>query len=116
MVRLRADLTNADQRLRPGMFAEIEAVQPTTDEVLALPDSAVTYSPYGNSVFVVEDGTSGATVTRRQIETGAVRDGQVAVLKGLAAGDRVVAVGQNKLRNGMTVNVVSDAAAERIAQ
>ena len=107
MVRVRAELANADQRLRPGMFAEVDAVQAITDEVLVLPDTAVTYSPYGNSVFVIEKTPKGATVTRRQIETGPIRDGQVAVLKGLGAGEQIVAVGQNKLRNGMLVEAVT---------
>lgn len=106
MIRVRAELANRDRRLRPGMFVAVEAIERSTEDVLVVPDTAITYSPYGNTVFVITDDKEGATVARRQIETGAVRDGEVAVLKGLAAGERVVAVGQNKLRNGMPVRIV----------
>jgi membrane fusion protein, multidrug efflux system len=110
MVRVRAELANPDHRLRPGMFAEVEALQATDERVLVIPETAVTYSPYGNSVFVIVDGKTGTTVDRRQVETGLSQDGRVAVTKGLKAGERVVAVGQNKLRNGMNVKIVLDAA------
>lgn len=110
MIRVRAQLANSQQQLRPGMFVEVEALQAATKPVLVIPQTAVTYSPYGDSVFVVVDGDAGSSVDRRQIETGEVQDGIVAVTKGLAAGDRVVAVGQNKLRNGMHVKVVADSA------
>ncbi|MSR15699.1 MAG: efflux RND transporter periplasmic adaptor subunit [Gammaproteobacteria bacterium] len=111
MVRIRAVLSNTDQRLRPGMFAEINALQGLGEKQLVIPETAITYSPYGNSVFVVIDGKSGLTVERRQVETGESQDGVVAISKGLALGERVVTVGQNKLRNGMTVAIAPDAMA-----
>lgn len=110
MVRVRAELANPDLRLRPGMFAEVEAVEEATQDVLVVPETAITYSPYGNSVFVISEGKDGAVVDRRQVETGAVRNSEVAVTEGLKADERVVAVGQNKLRNGMRVKVVDDKA------
>lgn len=108
MIRVRAELSNPEQRLRPGMFVEVEAVEDTTEEVNVVPATAITYSPYGNSVFIVVTGDGAPTVERRQIETGATRDGEVAVSKGLQADEKVVAVGQNKLRNGMRVEIVAD--------
>jgi len=108
MIRVRAQLANQDERLRPGMFVEVEAVEDTTEAVLVIPETAITYSPYGNSVFIVTTEKKGTVVERRQIETGATREGAVAVVKGLAAGEHVVAVGQNKLRNGMAVSIVED--------
>ncbi|MGR8920305.1 MAG: efflux RND transporter periplasmic adaptor subunit [Gammaproteobacteria bacterium] len=107
-VRIRATIRNPDKRLRPGMFAEVLTIERNDKPVAALPETAVTYSPFGNTVFVVLEGDAGLTVERRQIETGKVRDGRVEILAGLAPGDRVVAVGQNKLRNGMPVSVVED--------
>jgi membrane fusion protein (multidrug efflux system) len=108
MVRVRAELSNPAHRLRPGMFAEVEAIQSDTERVLVVPDTAITYSPYGNSVFLVTDTRDGLTVERRQVETGTNRNGQVVVVRGVAAGDRIVAVGQNKLRNGLHVEIVDD--------
>ena len=110
MVRVRAELPNADHRLRPGMFVEVELLEEAAEEVLELPDTAITYSPYGNSVFILLTDKDGAlSVERRQVETRAPREGRVVVEKGLAEGDRVVATGQNKLRNGVKVVVSKDA-------
>jgi membrane fusion protein (multidrug efflux system) len=103
---VRGILDNPDHALRPGMFADIDTLEAAPDEVIAVPATAITYSPYGDSVLVVVDGADGPVVRRRQIETGATRDGLVAVSDGLAAGERVVAVGQNKLRNEQAVRIV----------
>jgi membrane fusion protein (multidrug efflux system) len=108
MVRIRAEFANTDKRLRPGMFVDLELVQEAADKALALPETAISYSPYGNSVFLIKETADGLVVERKPVETGQARAGEVAVIKGLAAGDRVVAVGQNKLRNGMKVAVVED--------
>lgn len=105
MIRVRGVLDNPDHALRPGMFADVDTLEPEPDEVLALPETAITYTPYGNSVFVVVEGEKGLVVRRRQVETGAIRDGMVAVTSGLDAGERVVAVGQNKLRNEQAVQI-----------
>ncbi len=113
MIRVRAELSNTDQRLRPGMFVEVEAVQETAEEVNVVPATAITYSPYGNSVFVITKGSEGPSVERRQIETGATRSGEVAITKGIEADDQVVAVGQNKLRNGLRVEIVTDDVLQR---
>lgn len=104
-IKVRATLANPAQRLRPGMFAEIRVILPDTKPRLTLPDTAITYNPYGDSVFVVTGGQEGLTVQRRQVKTGEVRQGRVAILEGLAVGDRVVSAGQVKLRNGMPVMV-----------
>ncbi|MEQ8662127.1 MAG: efflux RND transporter periplasmic adaptor subunit [Gammaproteobacteria bacterium] len=111
-VRIRATLPNPGNRLRPGMFAEVSTVQAALRPVLALPETAVTYSPYGNTVYVVLETAGQASVERRQVQTGEVRDGRVEIASGLARGDRVVAVGQNKLRNGMPVEVVETVTAQ----
>ncbi len=108
MIRVRAELPNPDQRLRPGMFVEVEAVEDTAQEVDVVPETAITYSPYGNSVFVVIKNKEGLTVERRQIETGTTRSGEVAITKGIQANEQVVVVGQNKLRNGLSVEIVAD--------
>jgi membrane fusion protein (multidrug efflux system) len=110
-VRIRATLPNPDQRLRPGMFAQVWTIDPEDKEVLSLPGTAVSYSPYGDSVFVVVGEPERTTVERRQVETGEVREGRVEIRSGVAAGERVVAVGHNKLQNGMRVEVTENATA-----
>jgi membrane fusion protein (multidrug efflux system) len=115
-LRLQARLGNPDERLRPGMFADVQVLLPQMDEVLTIPDTAISYAPYGDSVFVLETGDAGMTVVRRQVETGDTRDGRVEILSGLEAGDRVVSAGHNKLRNGLPVTVDDQPApAERSA-
>ncbi|MCU0766776.1 MAG: efflux RND transporter periplasmic adaptor subunit [Gammaproteobacteria bacterium] len=102
-LKLRATFQNGDHKLRPGMFAEVRVLLPQQAPVLTLPATAITYAPYGDSVFLVQDGDKGTVVQRRQVETGDSRDGRVAVTSGLKAGERVVSAGQVKLRNGMVV-------------
>jgi membrane fusion protein (multidrug efflux system) len=86
-------------------------VLPSTDEILAIPATAVLYAPYGNSVFVVEpkkDSSAGqpAMVVRQQLVRLGVRRGDfVAVTSGLKAGETVVTTGVFKLRNGIAVTV-----------
>ncbi len=108
-VRVRAELANGDERLRPGMFAEVSTIGEQHDRVITVPEIAVNYTPYGSSVFVVEGTAESLTATRRQIETAGVRDGRVAVTKGLDVDDLVVTAGHNKLRNGMPVRLKSGA-------
>ena len=104
-IRLRAATSNADEALRPGMFAEISLTIAANKSVLVIPETAIDYTPYGNSVFVIEEGDGGLTVQRTQVETGETRDGQIAVLSGLKENQRIVALGHNKLRNGMPVKI-----------
>jgi membrane fusion protein (multidrug efflux system) len=104
-LKVRAILDNRSHRLRPGMFAgaQVLVAQPRT--VLTLPDTAITYNPYGSSVFLVLPGERGRIVQRRQIVTGETRQGRVEIIRGLKAGDQVVSAGQIKLRNGMPVTL-----------
>lgn len=109
-VRLRAVVPNADETLRPGLFAHVSIELPGETPVLELPATAVVYSPYGNSVYVVAektgpDGTKQLVAEQRFVTTGAKRGDQVAILKGLEAGDQVVTAGQMKLRNGAPVTI-----------
>lgn len=104
-VTVRATLDNPQERLRPGMFAEVRVLLSDDQRVLTLPDTAITYAPYGDSVFMVVQAEQGLTVQRRQVETGETREGRVAVVSGLELGERVVSAGQVKLRNGMAVTL-----------
>lgn len=104
-VQMRATLTNTDRLLRPGMFAEVQVRSDQSRQVLILPDTAISYNPYGDFVFVIESGAQGLTVQSRQVETGVTRNGQIEIVKGLSMGERVVSAGQIKLRNGMPVAI-----------
>lgn len=104
-VRVRATLDNPNYLLRPGMFAEARTFLPERENILTLPRTAITYNPYGDSVFVIEEKDRGLEVQRRQVETGEVRGGRVEIVKGLQAGERVVRTGQVKLRNGQRVRI-----------
>ncbi len=100
---IRARLANAKERLRPGMFAEVTVVAGRELSVLTVPDTAITYNPYGDSVFIVNDTEQGLMVKTRQVETGENRQGRVHITKGIAANERVVSAGQIKLRGGMLI-------------
>ena len=104
-VRIRALIENADRRLRPGMFAEVDTLLEERDSVLTLPERAVTYNPYGESVFVVNEADGTQTVTLTQIKTGQVRNGRIEIISGLDEGTEVVSDGHNKLRNDQAISV-----------
>jgi membrane fusion protein (multidrug efflux system) len=107
---IQATLPNADERLKPGMFGSVDVLQPKEDRFITLPQSAIVYNPYGNAVYVIEQGkdAQGAPVLlarQRFVQLGETRGDQVAVLKGVAAGEQVVTAGQLKLRNGAAVQI-----------
>jgi membrane fusion protein, multidrug efflux system len=109
-VQIQATLANPEYRLRPGMFVQTQLLLGTTQTVTALPASAISYAPYGDSVFVVTalkapDGRTYRGVRQQVVKVGAARGDQVAVLSGLKSGDEVVTSGVFKLRNGSAVTV-----------
>ena len=110
-VQVRATLPNPDQKLMPGMFAAVELDTGAPQRLVTLPQTAVSYNPYGSLVYIVDDKGKGADgkpeLTARQVfvTTGATRGDQVAILKGVSEGDTVVTSGQIKLRNGVPVVV-----------
>lgn len=109
MIAAQGRFPNSDNALRPGMFARIEVVRPTMAEVVTVPVSAVAYNLHGDSVFVVKDGAEGKKEAVRTFVTlGDRREGKVAVLKGVSAGDLVVTSGQVKLDTGSLVEVRAD--------
>jgi membrane fusion protein, multidrug efflux system len=110
-VQVRASFRNADRRLLPGMYATVEIDNGTATSHITLPQTAITFNPYGDTVFIVqqsgvdEKGKPRMTVLQRFVQLGATRGDQVAVRTGVAAGDVVVTSGQMKLRNGSPVVV-----------
>jgi len=109
-LRLEGLVDNEAGQLLPGMFAEVEIQLPVVEEVVTLPQAAITFSPYGDSVFVImetADSNSGTALVAENIfvTTGDTRGDQVAVLSGVTAGDTIVTAGQIKLRDGTRVIV-----------
>jgi membrane fusion protein, multidrug efflux system len=110
-VTLQATLDNADNALRAGMFGRIKVLLPKNNPTLFVPATAVSYAPFGNSVFIIEkkkdDKTGAESLLLRQqfIRTGETRGDFVAVTDGLKEGDQVVSTGVFKLRNGMNIAV-----------
>jgi membrane fusion protein (multidrug efflux system) len=115
-VSLQATLENPDHALRPGMFAKVEVVLPEKTKTLVIPGSAVSYAPYGDSVFVIEKkkdpktGKESQTIRQQFVRVGEARGDFVAINEGLKAGETIVSTGVFKLRNGMPVVINNDLA------
>ncbi len=110
-VQVQATVRNADERIRPGMFGGVDVVLPQQDKFVTLPQTTISYNPYGNSVYIVESkgkdasGQPVLTVRQQFVQLGSQLGDQVAVLKGVSPGDEVVTSGQLKLRNGSAVQI-----------
>jgi len=107
-VRARID---SGEDLLPGMFAQLRVALGVEDDIVTVPETAVTYSLHGNTVFVIKQGKDGDLITKAVIvSVGEARDGRISILSGLAPNERVVTAGQNKLYRG--AKVVVDEAVE----
>lgn len=109
-LQVRATLANDDLLLRPGMFANVKVDVGAPQELVTLPQTALTFNPYGTTVYTVQHqpgptGKSLLTAHQEFVTTGETRGDQVAVLTGLAPGTEVVTAGQLKLHNGAPVVV-----------
>ncbi len=113
-VKVRAELPNPNRRLLPGMYATVDIFAGEQQRYLTLPQTAVTYNPYGTIAYLVEQQGANAQgkpkliVKQVFVTTGATRGDQVAVLKGIQEGDMVVTAGQVKLHNGSPVTINND--------
>jgi membrane fusion protein (multidrug efflux system) len=97
-------VTNAGHRLRPGLFANIEAEVGRKEDALTLPESALALDREGTFVWRVG---SEDQAERVGVQTGLRVDGRVEIVRGLRAGDRVVAAGTNKVRRGSVVRAAA---------
>jgi membrane fusion protein (multidrug efflux system) len=115
-VSVQVTLDNHDHALKPGMFAKIEIILPTKQKTLVVPGTAVSYAPYGDSVFVIEKkkdpktGKESQTIRQQFVRVGEARGDFVSITKGLKAGETVVGTGVFKLRNGMAATINNDLA------
>ena len=113
-IHVQATLANPDNILKPGMFTSTTVVLPDKPPVVTVPETAVDYTLYGDSAFLLTekkegDGKTSLTAVRTFVRTGNRIDGRAEIVSGLKPGDRVVAVGQLKLQSGAAVSVSPDA-------
>ncbi len=109
-VAVRATLPNRDRRLLPGMFATAEILTGEPQRFITLPQTAITFNPYGNMVFRVteqsdDQGKQSLVARQTVVTTGQTRGDQIAVLSGLNEGDLIVSAGQTKLQNNSPITV-----------
>jgi membrane fusion protein, multidrug efflux system len=109
-IQIQATLSNKGNKLRPGMFVQVELPLGAPRQVVPLPASAINYAPYGDSVYIITDmkDTKGNTyrgVRQQVVKIEGSRGDQVAVTSGLNPGDEVVSAGVFRLRNGAPVLV-----------
>lgn len=112
-IQVRATLPNDNLMLRPGMFATVNVGVGAPQDFVTLPATAISYNPYGDTVFVADHATDklgNAELVARQVfvTTGDTRGDQVSILSGLKPGETVVTAGQLKLRNGALIAINND--------
>jgi membrane fusion protein, multidrug efflux system len=112
-IHVQATIANPDLILKPGMFTTTTVVLPDKPAVVTVPETAVDYTLYGDSVFLVtdkqeDDGKTSLTAVRTFVRTGNRIEGRTEILSGVKPGDRVVAVGQLKLQSGAAVAISPD--------
>jgi membrane fusion protein, multidrug efflux system len=110
-VQVRATLKNPDRLLLPGMYAGVRVAAGEKQRYVTLPQTAVTYNPYGETVYIIDDkGTNPQgqpqLIARQVFVTAGLKRGdQVAILSGVEEGQTIVTAGQMKLRNGSQVAI-----------
>jgi membrane fusion protein (multidrug efflux system) len=105
-VQMRAIFKNPDRKLLPGMFAHISITTGEPIKQITLPQTVVTYNPYGDTVYIATKNDKGVLVAIQTfVKLGATRGDQVAILSGVTSGDEIVSSGQLKLRNGVPLIV-----------
>ena len=115
-VTLQASVENPDHTLRPGMFAKVEVELPAKQKALVVPGSAISYAPFGDSVFVIETkkdektGKESQSIRQQFVKVGEARGDFVSINDGLKGNETIVSTGVFKLRNGMPVTINNDLA------
>lgn len=110
-VLVRGEIENNEQKLRPGMFGNVSVLVGEARTVVAVPRTAVSFSLYGDSVYVVVPDGDALKAERRFVRTGDTRGESVAISEGLKPGDRVVTEGQIRLQPGARVKIGTGALA-----
>ncbi|MGL6160049.1 efflux RND transporter periplasmic adaptor subunit [Microbulbifer sp.] len=105
--QVQATLRNPEQKLRPGMFAEVSVELPAQRRLVVVPRTALSFAPYGDAVFVLQQSKEGdgLVAQKRVVKTGEERGDLVEIVQGLREGEQVATSGLLKLRNGSPVNI-----------
>ncbi|MEQ5621111.1 efflux RND transporter periplasmic adaptor subunit [Providencia rettgeri] len=115
-IALQATLENSDGTLKAGMYANVNVVRQASNEVITIPETAVTYTAYGDTVFITQGEGDAMTVKRVSVKTGQRWDGKIEIEHGLSANDKVVTSGQLRLNDGSAVTpVAQDTLSEPVA-
>lgn len=104
-VALQATLENPGERLRPGLYGHVQLALGAAQHGIVVPHTAITYSTFGDSVYVVHDGAHGKVVHPQVVQVSEERDGKALLASGIQPGTTVVIAGQNKLRDGVPVTI-----------
>jgi membrane fusion protein (multidrug efflux system) len=109
-IMVEGTVRNADHKLLPGMFVDVEVLLPEKEGVLAIPSSSIAYAPYGDSIYIVRekagpDGKPMKQVEQQFVKLGPKRGDQVTILSGVKEGEEVVSSGVFKLRPGAAVQI-----------
>jgi len=117
MVTVRALVENTSEQIFPGQFLRVRIGLPAEQGVIAVPQTAVSSSLYGDSVFVVRagEGQGALKVEQAFVTLGRRNGGRIEVTKGLAAGDQIVTSGQNRLTSGAAVTIDTSVALDALA-
>ncbi|GAB1363069.1 efflux RND transporter periplasmic adaptor subunit [Rhodobacter sp.] len=117
MVSVRAEVENSSGVLYPGQFLRVRIALPKEDNVIAVPQTAVSSTLYGDSIYVVRPGEKADEFVADQIfvTVGRRSGGRIEVIKGLAAGDQIVTSGQNRLNPGTKVKIDNSVAIDAVA-
>lgn len=113
-VVLRAEFPNPDHELLPGMYVQARVMQGSLEQVYLLPQAAVSLDPRGHAQVMLVNAED--KVESRQVQLGQARDGSWVVMKGLAAGDRVITEGLQRVRPGAAVQVADQASGDKPVQ
>ncbi len=112
LIQVQADIPNIDNKLRSGMFAEADILLPELTQQIVIPRSAVTYTLYGDSVYVIEtvneEGKAIQRVKQKSIKVIEMNNGQVLISGGVKVGDKVVTSGQIRLSNKSKVKIAEN--------
>ena len=111
VIQVQADIPNQDNQLRSGMFAKANIILPTLEEQIAVPETAINYTLYGETVYIISEqktdaGESFKQADQKIVKLGKSKDGDIHVLSGLNTGDIIVTSGQVRLSNGAHITII----------
>lgn len=117
LVQIQADIPNNEGQLRSGMFARAHIILPTLEDQIILPQTAITYTLYGDNVYLAGEDENGILrVTQSVVKVGERKGNSVHILEGVKTGDTVVTSGQVRLSNHAKVRVVESNSLEAPAE